>query len=149
MEYRTLGGSGCSVSTLTLGTMTFGDETDEEGAHAQLDRFVAVGGNLIDTADVYSAGASEEIIGRWLGKQSAAVRDQVVLATKGRFPMSDRPNGSGLSTRHLTRALDASLRRLGRDNIDLYQPLDARPRPLDLRQGGVTRAALAEPVRVI
>jgi len=121
VEYRTLGGSGCSVSTLTLGTMTFGDETDEEGAHAQLDRFVAVGGNLIDTADVYSAGASEEIIGRWLGKQSAAVRDQVVLATKGRFPMGSGPNDVGLSRRHLAQALDASLRRLGVERVDLYQ----------------------------
>jgi aryl-alcohol dehydrogenase-like predicted oxidoreductase len=82
VEYRTLGGSGCAVSTLTLGTMTFGDETDEDGAHAQLDRFVAAGGNLIDTADVYSGGASEEIIGHWLGKQPIAVRDQVVLAIR-------------------------------------------------------------------
>ena len=121
MEYRTLGGSGCAVSTLTLGTMTFGDETDEEGAHAQLDRFLAAGGNLIDTADVYSAGVSEEIIGRWLGKQSAAVRDQVVLATKGRFPMGTGSNDVGLSRRHLAQALDASLRRLDVDRVDLYQ----------------------------
>ena len=121
MEYRTLGGSGCAVSTLTLGTMTFGDETDEEGAHAQLDRFLATGGNLIDTADVYSAGVSEEIIGRWLGKQSAAVRDQVVLATKGRFPMGTGSNDVGLSRRHLAQALDASLRRLDVDRVDLYQ----------------------------
>ena len=121
MEYRTLGGSGCAVSTLTLGTMTFGDETDEEGAHAQLDRFLATGGNLIDTADVYSAGVSEEIIGRWLGKQPAAVRDQVVLATKGRFPMGTGSNDVGLSRRHLAQALDASLRRLDVDRVDLYQ----------------------------
>jgi aryl-alcohol dehydrogenase-like predicted oxidoreductase len=121
VEYRTLGGSGCSVSTLALGTMTFGDETDEQGAHAQLDRFVAEGGNLVDTADVYSTGASEEIIGRWLGKQSAAVRDQVVLATKGRFPMGSGPNDVGLSRRHLAHALDASLRRLGAERVDLYQ----------------------------
>jgi len=121
VEYRTLGGSGCAVSTLTLGTMTFGDETDEEGAHAQLDRFLAAGGNLIDTADVYSAGVSEEIIGRWLGKQSAAVRDQVVLATKGRFPMGTGSNDVGLSRRHLAQALDASLRRLDVDRVDLYQ----------------------------
>jgi aryl-alcohol dehydrogenase-like predicted oxidoreductase len=121
VEYRTLGGSGCAVSTLTLGTMTFGDETDEEGAHAQLDRFLAAGGNLIDTADVYSAGVSEEIIGRWLGKQPAAVRDQVVLATKGRFPMGTGSNDVGLSRRHLAQALDASLRRLDVDRVDLYQ----------------------------
>jgi aryl-alcohol dehydrogenase-like predicted oxidoreductase len=121
VEYRTLGGSGCAVSTLTLGTMTFGDETDEDGSHAQLDRFVAAGGNFIDTADVYSGGVSEEIIGHWLGKQSTAVRDQVVLATKGRFPMGNGPNDAGLSRRHLAQALDASLRRLGVDCVDLYQ----------------------------
>jgi aryl-alcohol dehydrogenase-like predicted oxidoreductase len=121
VEYRTLGGSGCAVSTLALGAMTFGDETDEESAGAQLDRFVQAGGSLIDTADVYSGGVSEEIIGRWLGKQSAAVRDQLVLATKGRFPMGGGPNGAGLSRRHLAGALDASLARLGVDRVDLYQ----------------------------
>ena len=94
MDYRTLGNSGCAVSTLCLGTMTFGSETDEAGSHDQLDRFVAAGGTLVDTADVYSGGASEEIIGRWLGKQSATVRDQVVLATKGRFPMGCGPNNA-------------------------------------------------------
>jgi aryl-alcohol dehydrogenase-like predicted oxidoreductase len=121
VEYRTLGGSGTAVSTLALGTMTFGAETDEAGAHEQLDRFVAAGGSLVDTADVYSAGVSEEIVGRWLGKQSDAVRDRVVLATKGRFPMGEAPNDAGLSRRHLSRALDASLRRLGVDGVDLYQ----------------------------
>jgi aryl-alcohol dehydrogenase-like predicted oxidoreductase len=121
MEYRTLGNSGCSVSNLTLGTMTFGSESDEEVSHAQLDRFVEAGGTLVDTADVYSAGASEEIIGRWLSSRPADVTDRVVLATKGRFPLDENPNGVGLSARHLTRALDDSLRRLGVDSIDLYQ----------------------------
>jgi len=121
VEYRTLGRSGVSVSTLCLGTMTFGAETDEAGAHAQLDRFVAVGANLVDTADVYSSGVSEEIIGRWLAARPVDVREQVVLATKGRFPMGDGPNDSGLSRRHLTRALEDSLRRLGVDSVDLYQ----------------------------
>jgi aryl-alcohol dehydrogenase-like predicted oxidoreductase len=121
VEYRTLGRTGCAVSTLALGTMTFGDETDEEGAHAQLDRFVAAGGTLVDTADVYSRGVSEEIVGRWLGKQPDAVRDQVVLATKGRFPMGEGPNDVGLSRRHLSGALEASLRRLGVERVDLYQ----------------------------
>ena len=73
MEYRTLGRSGTAVSALTLGTMTYGKETDEAGAHEQLDRFVEVGGNLVDTADVYNAGVSEEIIGRWLAARPAAV----------------------------------------------------------------------------
>ena len=130
MDYRTLGRSGCAVSNLCLGTMTFGAETDEAGSHAQLDRFVEAGGTLVDTADVYSAGVSEEIIGRWFADRPADVTERVVLATKGRFPMGDEPNGAGLSTRHLTRALDASLRRLGVDAVDLYQvhafdPLDA------------------------
>jgi aryl-alcohol dehydrogenase-like predicted oxidoreductase len=121
VEYRTLGNSGCVVSALCLGTMTFGDETDEDGAQAQLDRFVEVGGTFVDTADVYSAGTSEEIVGRWLAARPADVRDQVVLTTKGRFPMGDGPNDLGLSRFHLSRALDASLRRLGVDAIDLYQ----------------------------
>jgi aryl-alcohol dehydrogenase-like predicted oxidoreductase len=120
MEYRTLGASGCVVSTLALGTMTFGTETDEAGAHAQLDRFVEVGGTLVDTADVYSDTVSEQIIGRWLAERSAA-RDQVVLATKGRFATGDGPNGLGSSRRHLSMALDASLQRLGVETIDLYQ----------------------------
>jgi aryl-alcohol dehydrogenase-like predicted oxidoreductase len=121
MRYRTLGNSGCAVSELCLGTMTFGAETDETGAHAQLDRFVEAGGNFVDTADVYSAGVSEEIIGRWLADRPTDVADSVVLATKGRFPMGPHPNDSGLSARHLTRALDASLRRLGVESVDLYQ----------------------------
>src|SRR3712207_8491905 len=97
MEYRTLGRSGCAVSTLTLGTMTFGRETDEQGSHAQLDAFVEAGGTLIDTADVYSAGVSAEIIARWLARQPAEVRRQVVLATKGGFPMGPGPNDARLS----------------------------------------------------
>jgi aryl-alcohol dehydrogenase-like predicted oxidoreductase len=121
MRYRTLGNSGCAVSELCLGTMTFGAETDEAGAHAQLDRFVEGGGNLVDTADVYSAGASEQIVGRWLASRPADVSGSVVLATKGRFPMGSDPNAQGLSARHLTGALDDSLRRLGVDVIDLYQ----------------------------
>jgi aryl-alcohol dehydrogenase-like predicted oxidoreductase len=121
LEYRSLGSSGASVSSLSLGTMTFGTETDEAGAHAQLDRFVETGGNLVDTADVYSGTVSEQIIGRWLAARPPDVRDRVVLATKGRFPTGADPNEVGLSRRHLARALDASLRRLGVDTIDLYQ----------------------------
>ena len=120
MEFRTLGGTGTAVSTLCLGTMTFGSESDESVSHAQLDRFVEVGGNFIDTANVYSRGVSEEIIGRWLAKRPE-VRSQVVIATKGRFAMGDGPNDVGLSRVSLTRALDASLSRLGVEAIDLYQ----------------------------
>ncbi len=121
MRYRNLGNSGCAVSELCLGTMTFGAETDESGAHAQLDRFHDAGGTLVDTADVYSAGVSEQIIGRWLADRPTEVTESVVLATKGRFPMGAGPNDAGLSTRHLTRALDASLGRLGVERVDLYQ----------------------------
>jgi aryl-alcohol dehydrogenase-like predicted oxidoreductase len=121
MEYRTLGRSGCAVSALCLGTMTFGDESDEKVSHAQLDRFAEAGGTFVDTADVYSAGESERIIGHWYASRPADVTDRIVLATKGRFPIADEPNGAGLSARHLTRALDASLTRLGVDAVDLYQ----------------------------
>jgi aryl-alcohol dehydrogenase-like predicted oxidoreductase len=121
MEYRTLGRSGCAVSALCLGTMTFGDESDEKVSHAQLDRFAEAGGTFVDTADVYSAGESERIIGHWYASRPADVTDRIVLATKGRFPMADEPNGAGLSARHLTLALDASLTRLGVDAVDLYQ----------------------------
>jgi aryl-alcohol dehydrogenase-like predicted oxidoreductase len=121
VEYRTLGRSGCVVSTLSLGTMTFGRETDTAGSYAQLDQFVEAGGTFVDTADVYADTVSEEIVGGWLADRPADVRDQVVLATKGRFPTGPGPNDRGLSRRHLTRALDASLRRLGVDTVDLYQ----------------------------
>ena len=139
MDYRTLGHSGCAVSNLCLGTMTFGTETDEQGSHQQLDRFVEAGGTLVDTADVYSDGVSEEIIGRWFASRPADVTEPMVLATKGRFPLDDAPNGAGLSARHLTRALDASLRRLGLEAVDLYQvhafdpwtPLEETLRTLD------------------
>ena len=139
MDYRTLGNSGCAVSAYCLGTMTFGAETSEADSHIQLDHFVEAGGTLVDTADVYSAGVSEEIIGRWFADRPADITDRVVLATKGRFPMADEPNGAGLSARHLTRALDASLQRLGVDAVDLYQmhaydpytPLEETLRTLD------------------
>jgi aryl-alcohol dehydrogenase-like predicted oxidoreductase len=119
--------------------MTFGREAEEKESHAQIERFLDAGGNLIDTADVYADGASEEIIGRWLTSKQPRDRERVVLATKGRFPMGDGPNDAGLSRRHLTAALDASLRRLNAERVDLYQvhaydpwtPLDETLRFLD------------------
>ncbi|HUY50055.1 MAG TPA: aldo/keto reductase [Streptosporangiaceae bacterium] len=120
MEYRLLGRSGCAVSALALGTLTFGNETDEAASFTQLDRFTEAGGTLVDTADVYADGRSEEIIGRWLAARPGR-RGLVVLATKGRFPTDESPNGHGLSRQHLARALDASLRRLNTGTIDLYQ----------------------------
>jgi aryl-alcohol dehydrogenase (NADP+) len=139
MEYRTLGRSGCVVSALCLGTMTFGAESDEKVSHEQLDRFVETGGTFVDTADVYAGGESESIIGRWFASRPSDMSDRVVLATKGRFPTAADPNGAGLSARHLTRALDASLTRLGLDTVDLYQahafdpltPLDETLRAMD------------------
>ncbi|HYO18070.1 MAG TPA: aldo/keto reductase, partial [Dermatophilaceae bacterium] len=120
MHHRTLGNSGTVVSTYALGTMTFGAEADEPAAHAIIDDYVAAGGNFVDTADVYGRGDSEEIIGRWLAAHPTQA-EQVVIATKGRFAMGDGPNDLGTSRRHLRCALDASLRRLGVEQIDLYQ----------------------------
>lgn len=120
MQLRNLGNSGTIVSELALGTMTFGAEADEATSHAILERYLDAGGNLVDTADVYTAGASESIIGRWLARHPGR-REGIVLATKGRFPMGSGPNDLGLSRTHLRSALDASLRRLGVDHIDLYQ----------------------------
>jgi aryl-alcohol dehydrogenase-like predicted oxidoreductase len=118
MEYQYLGRTGLKVSELCLGTMSFGGQTDEPTAHRMLDRFVEAGGTFIDTADVYGAGASEEIIGRWLERQS---RDNLVIATKAYGDMGPGPNDGGAGRKHLLSAVEASLRRLGTDYIDLYQ----------------------------
>jgi aryl-alcohol dehydrogenase-like predicted oxidoreductase len=125
MRYRQLGSAGLRVSVLTMGTMTFGGQgkfrdvgdTDFAGATRQIDRCLEAGVNLIDTANVYSGGRSEEIVGEALQGR----RDDVLLATKARFPMGEGPNDAGLSRRHLIEQCDASLRRLQTDRIDLYQ----------------------------
>ncbi len=125
MEYRQLGRSGLRVSQLTLGTMTFGGQgqfrdvgtTDLDGARRQIDVALDAGVNLIDTADIYSAGASEEILGEALSGR----RDRVLVASKARFPMGGGPNQAGLSRHHLIEACESSLRRLQTDHIDLYQ----------------------------
>jgi aryl-alcohol dehydrogenase-like predicted oxidoreductase len=126
MEYRQLGRSGLKVSTVTLGTMTMGGkgkfasvgEVGLEEARRQIDMCLEAGVNLIDTADVYSNGASEEIVGAALGGKR---KGGVLIATKARFPMGDGPNDRGLSRHHLIEACEASLRRLKTDVIDLYQ----------------------------
>jgi hypothetical protein len=120
MNYRYLGKTGLKVSELCLGAMTFGRENEatEEERFQMMDRFIEAGGNFIDTANVYSAGVSEEIIGRWLTKQR---RDDLVIATKVRFPMGSGPNDLGLSRKHILSSIEASLRRLQTDYIDLYQ----------------------------
>jgi aryl-alcohol dehydrogenase-like predicted oxidoreductase len=125
MRYRQLGASGLRVSVLTMGTMTFGGKggfasvgsTGVEEARRQLDQCLEAGVNLFDTADVYSTGLSEEIVGEVL----EGVRDDVLLATKARMPMGDGPNDAGLSRHHLVTECEASLRRLRTDHIDLYQ----------------------------
>jgi aryl-alcohol dehydrogenase-like predicted oxidoreductase len=120
MDYRRLGNSGAVVSSYCLGTMTFGAESDETMSHSLLDDYAAAGGNFIDTADVCSKGVPEELIGRWLASHPTLAK-QMLVATKGRFPMGQGANDLGNSRRHLTSALDDSLRRLGIEQIDLYQ----------------------------
>jgi aryl-alcohol dehydrogenase-like predicted oxidoreductase len=125
MEYRRLGRSGLFVSALTLGTMTFGGRgafskvgsTDVAGARRQVDMCLDVGVNLFDTANIYSGGESEKI----LGEAISGRRDDVLLATKVRMPAANGPNDSGLSRHHIIRQCEESLRRLGTDYIDLYQ----------------------------
>jgi len=118
MQYRYLGRTGLKVSELCLGAMTFGRESTEEVSVQMLDCFVEAGGNFIDTANVYSRGTSEEILGRWLRGKN---RDGFVIATKVRFSMGPGPNDLGLSRKHILSAVEGSLRRLNTDYIDLYQ----------------------------
>jgi aryl-alcohol dehydrogenase-like predicted oxidoreductase len=127
MEYRVLGKSGLKVTSICLGAMDFGHPewgTDEEESLSIIDAYVESGGNFIDTANVYSEGRSEEIVGKALKGR----RDRLVLATKGFYPLVKNfgdppahPNALGASRGHLTAALEASLRRLGTDYVDLYQ----------------------------
>lgn len=119
MQYRTLGRTGVRVSTLALGTMNVGAPggTDQEEATAMVDAALEAGITTIDTADFYSGGRSEEL----LGKAIAGRRDEIVLATKGGLPMGDPRRRSGSSRRWLTTAVEDSLRRLGVDHVDLYQ----------------------------
>jgi aryl-alcohol dehydrogenase-like predicted oxidoreductase len=118
MKFRSMGRTGLKVSELCLGAMTFGRESSEEISIQMLNRFIEAGGNFIDTADVYSQGISEEILGRWLKTQP---RDDFVIATKVRWPMGSGPNHVGLSRKHILDAVANSLRRLNTDYIDLYQ----------------------------
>ena len=125
MDYVNLGRTGLRVSRLCLGTMTFGSTAwrpwtlPEDASRPFIRRALDAGVNFFDTADMYSRGVSEEIVGRALA--DFATRDQVVIATKAFFPMGDGPNDRGLSRKHLFDAVDASLRRLGTDHVDLYQ----------------------------
>jgi aryl-alcohol dehydrogenase-like predicted oxidoreductase len=150
VERRTLGASGLVVSSYALGTMTFGNETDERASHEILDAFVAAGGTLLDLADVYSAGESERIVGRWLADRGN--RDEVLLATKLRFPVgsTDDPNREGLSAAYVHRAIDASLARLGVDHVDLYQTHAWDPlTPVEETLGALTDLVTAGKVRYL
>jgi aryl-alcohol dehydrogenase-like predicted oxidoreductase len=149
MEYRRLGGTGLKVAELCLGCMTFGRETDEANARKIIDRYLELGGNFLDTANVYAAGASEEITGRIIKER----RQSLVLATKVRFNANVflgrpvPPNDIGLSRGHIMAEVERSLRRLQTDYIDLYQvhswdfetPIEETMRALDdlVRQGKV------------
>jgi len=116
MEYRLLGRTGVRVSPVCLGTMMFGGPTSEADSAKIIHKALDLGVNFVDTADMYSRGESERVLGRAI----AGRRDQVVVATKGRNPMGRGPNDAGLSRLHLMDALDASLKRLGTDHIDVY-----------------------------
>lgn len=130
MQYRQLGTTGTQVSVLCLGAMTFGEAdeksfmhkvgSDEKESFAVLDRAFEAGINFVDTADVYGQdGLSERVFGSWIKQRDT--RDRIVVATKGRFRMAPGPNGTGASRMRITQAIDASLKRLGTDRIDLYQ----------------------------
>ncbi len=144
MDVRRLGRTGLKVSALCLGTMTFGNQADEESAFAIMDKAYDAGVFFFDSADVYPVmprpetwGRSEEIAGNWI--RSRGLRERIVLATKGRGKVGPGPNDAGLSRKHLLDAIDASLRRLQTDYVDLYQvhsfdpetPLDETLRALD------------------
>lgn len=154
MTIRSLGHTGLKVTSLCLGTMTFGHQADAAESAAIMDRAWEQGVEFFDTADAYpvppqpaTAGGTESIIGDWLAQHGPARRQRLVLATKCRFPMGEGPNDGGLSRRHILAACEASLRRLRTDWIDLYQlhspdpttPIEETLRALDdlMRQGKV------------
>lgn len=156
-SYYTLGRSGLRVSRLALGTMTFGDNwgwgAAEDTARAMFDRYLAAGGNFIDTADLYTEGASEELLGRFV--ESAGVRDRVVLSTKFSYnAQPGNPNAGGNGRKNILRAVEGSLRRLRTDYIDLYllhtwdrvTPAEEVVRTLDdlVRAGKIRYAGLSD-----
>lgn len=118
MNTRFVGKTGLKVSELCLGSMTFGAAADKEESFRIMDRYAEAGGNFIDTANVYSQGVSEEIVGDWLKQKK---RSDFVIATKVRFGMGEGANDLGLSRKHILASVEDSLRRLGTDYIDLYQ----------------------------
>lgn len=147
MKQVFLGNSGLRVSELTLGTMTFGRETSRDDSFRIMDLFAERGGTFLDTANVYSQGLSEEIVGQWLARQD---RRTFIVATKVRFPMGDGPNDAGVSRKHILESVDDSLRRLGTDYIDLYQVHCWDPyTPLEETLGTLHRLVEAGKVRYL
>jgi aryl-alcohol dehydrogenase-like predicted oxidoreductase len=116
MQYKKLGNSGLTVSELCMGAMTFGRETPNDDSFRMLDMYIEAGGNFVDTANVYLSGLSEEILGEWLKTQK---RDELVIATKVRFPMGDKPGQSGLGRKHILESVTASLKRMKTDYADV------------------------------
>ena len=149
MKYRTLGKTGVRVSCLCMGTMSFGGDADSETAAAMFHRCREVGINFFDTANVYNGGRAEEV----LGKLIADCRDEIVLASKVNFPTGDDINACGLSRRHIMLAVEASLKRLGTDRLDLYfvhaldpnTPMEETLRALDdlVHQGKILYPAVS------
>ena len=120
-HYRTLGRSGLAVSPLCLGTMTFGTKgwgADEDASAGIFDDYVEAGGNFVDTADVYSGGESERLVGRFIAERGLA--DRIVVATKSGFGTGDHPHSGGNGAKHVRHAVEGSLSRLGLERIDLY-----------------------------
>jgi len=155
MKYTKLGRTGLKVSTITLGGNVFGWTTDQETSESVLDAFFDGGGNFIDTADIYSSwvpghvgGESETVIGKWHSKRG--YRSKIVIATKVAGPMGSGPNDSGLSRSHIISAVDASLKRLQTDYIDLYQThFDDPETPLEETLGALDDLVTAGKVRYI
>jgi len=119
MRYRFLGNTGLKVSEIALGTQTFGWGADEKKAFELADIYREAGGNLLDTADIYNNGVSESILGSWMKARGG--RKELIIASKAFFPTGSGPNDCGASRKHLFQAIDASLKRLQTDYIDLYQ----------------------------
>jgi 1-deoxyxylulose-5-phosphate synthase len=153
MQYRKFGNTGLTVSRLCLGTMTFGLQIEEDVSRSILDRCAEAGVTFIDTADVYPlggkedvAGRTEEIVGRWLKGR----RDRFIVATKAVGKMGPASWNQGASRKHLLDAIDASLRRLGTDYVDLYQlHMDDRDTPLDETLGALDAIVRMGKVRYI
>ena len=141
MEYKKLGNTGTLVSELCLGTMTFGGQTNESDARKIMDRYVEEGGMFFDTANVYTGGKSEEILGNWLHDHD---RDDYVVATKVRFQSGKSKNSLGLGRKHIIKSVEESLRRLKTGYIDLLQvhtwdPLTPLEETLDTLTGLVEK----------